>query len=88
MWSAKYLYQPLPPPRALGCPLGHAVEVVHLRRFGLADGLGITSVLVALAWLPGSADPLTYIKLLMLFGGGLAIAPAVIMRRKQLGRPS
>jgi O-antigen ligase len=59
-----------------------------MKRFGLADGLGLVSALVALAWLPGAADPLTYIKLLFLIGGGLALAPAVFMRWKSLGRPS
>jgi len=57
-------------------------------KFSLADGLGIVGALVALAWLPGSADPLTYVKLLVLTGGGLALAPAVSMRWKALGRPS
>jgi O-antigen ligase len=59
-----------------------------VRRFGLADGVGIVGALVALSWLPGAADPLTYIKLLVLIGGGLALAPAVVMRWKRLGRPS
>ena len=59
-----------------------------MRRFGLPDGLGIVASLVALAWLPGAADPLTYIKLLLLIGGGLALSPAVFMRWKALGRPS
>jgi O-antigen ligase len=59
-----------------------------MRKFGLADALGIVASLVALAWLPGAADPLTYIKLLLLIGGGLALAPAVFMRWKAMGRPS
>ena len=59
-----------------------------MKKFGLADGLGVVASLVALAWLPGSADPLTNVKLLVLTGGGLAIAPAVIIRWKALGRPS
>jgi O-antigen ligase len=59
-----------------------------MRKFGLPDALGIVGALVALAWLPGAADPLTYIKLLMLGAGGLAVAPAVVMRWKTMGRPS
>lgn len=59
-----------------------------MRRIGLADGIGIVGVLVALAWLPGAADPLTYIKLLLLIGGGLALAPAVFLRWKALSRSS
>ena len=51
-----------------------------VKRFGLADLLGIVGALVALAWLPGSADPLTYVKLLMLLAGGLAVGPAVFVR--------
>ena len=59
-----------------------------MRKFGLADALGIVASLVAMAWLPGAADPLTNIKLLLLVGGGLALAPAAFMRWKALGRPS
>ena len=59
-----------------------------MRRFGFADGIGIVGVLVAVAWLPGAADPLTYIKLLLLVGGGLALAPAVFLRWRAIGRPS
>jgi O-antigen ligase len=58
-----------------------------VKRFGLADLLGIVGALVALAWLPGSADPLTYVKLLMLLAGGLAVGPAVFVRWKASGRP-
>jgi O-antigen ligase len=58
-----------------------------MRRFGLADAVGVVAVLVALAWLPGAADPLTLIKLLVLSAGGLAIAPAVAMRWRAAGRP-
>ena len=59
-----------------------------MRRYVLADALGIIAVLVALAWLPGAADPLTNIKLLFLVGGGLAIAPAVVYRWVKQPRPS
>jgi len=59
-----------------------------MRKFGLADGLGIVGALVALAYLPGQADPLTYPKLLILIGGGLILAPVVIMRWRALQRPS
>lgn len=59
-----------------------------MRKVGLADALGVVASLVALAWLPGAADPLTYIKLLLLVGGGLALAPAVFQRWKVMGRPS
>ena len=58
-----------------------------MRKLGLADCLGLIAVLVAVAWLPGAADPLTYIKLLFLSVGGLAIAPTVIVRWRALGRP-
>jgi O-antigen ligase len=64
------------------------MEVGLVRKFGLADALGIVGSLVAIAWLPGSADPLTYVKLLILAAGGLAVAPAVYVRWKGLGRPS
>ena len=47
-----------------------------MRRFGLPDVLGVTAVLVAIVWIPGAADPLTYAKLLFLAAGGLAAAPA------------
>ena len=56
-------------------------------RLGLADALGIVVSLVALAWLPGAADPLTNIKLLFLVAGGLAVSPALIVRWMALGRP-
>jgi O-antigen ligase len=59
-----------------------------MRKLGLPDALGLVASLVALAWLPGAADPLTYIKLLLLIGGGLALAPAVYMRWKAMGRPT
>ena len=59
-----------------------------MRRFGLADALGIVASLVALAWLPGAADPLTYIKLLILAAGGMAIAPGVFLRWRAVGRRS
>ena len=58
-----------------------------MRRFGLADALGIVGSLVAIAWLPGATDPLTYIKLLFLAAGGLAVAPAVASRWMAQGRP-
>jgi O-antigen ligase len=58
-----------------------------VQRFGLADAIGLVGVLVALAWLPGAADPLTGIKLLVLLAGGLAVAPATALRWKQMGRP-
>jgi O-antigen ligase len=54
----------------------------------LPDALGLVAVLVALVWLPGAADPLTYIKLLILVAGGLALAPAVILRWRAVGRRS
>jgi O-antigen ligase len=59
-----------------------------MRRFGLADTLGIAAALVALAWLPGAADPLTNIKLLVLAAGGLVVAPAAILRWKSMDRRS
>jgi O-antigen ligase len=51
-----------------------------MRRFGLADGLGIVAALTAVMYLPGLVDPLTYPKLLVLAAGGLALAPAVYLR--------
>ena len=57
-----------------------------MRKFGLADGLGIVAVLTAIAYLPGVVDPLTYPKLLMLAAGGLALAPAVFLRWRAMGR--
>lgn len=61
---------------------------VNVRKFGLPDALGIVAALVALAWLPGAADPLTNAKLLALAAGGLAVAPAVVLRWRAMGRPS
>lgn len=58
-----------------------------MRKFGLADALGLVAALTALAWWPGAADPLTYVKLLVLASGGLALAPAVYLRWKGIGRP-
>jgi hypothetical protein len=59
-----------------------------VRRFGFADALGIVAGLVALAWLPGATDPLTYVKLLVLLAGGLALAPAAFLRWKAMARPT
>jgi len=44
--------------------------------------------LVALAWLPGATDPLTYVKLLVLLAGGLALAPVAFLRWKAMARPA
>jgi hypothetical protein len=52
------------------------------------EGDRVGGPLVALAWLPGAADPLTYVKLLFLAAGGLALAPAVYLRWKAMGRPT
>ena len=51
-----------------------------MRRFGLADGVGLVAALVAVAYLPGLADPLTYPKLFVLAAGGLALLPAALLR--------
>ena len=51
-----------------------------MRRFGLADGVGLIAALVAVAYLPGLADPLTYPKLFVLAAGGLALLPAAALR--------
>lgn len=51
-----------------------------MRRFGLADGVGLVAALVAVAYLPGLADPLTYPKLFALVVGGLALLPAAVLR--------
>ena len=59
-----------------------------MRKMYFADALGIVASLVALVWMPGAADPLTYVKLLILGAGGLALAPASAVRWKALGRPS
>ncbi len=59
-----------------------------MRRFGLADGLGLVAALTAFVWLPGSADPLTYPKLIVLAAGGLALAPFVAHRWIRGGRPA
>ena len=59
-----------------------------MRKFGLADGLGIVAVLGAIAYFPGQADPLTYPKLMALAGGGLFLAPAVIIRWRAQGKPT
>jgi O-antigen ligase len=57
-----------------------------VRKFGLADGLGLVGALVAIAYVPSGVDPLTYPKLLILVAGGLALAPAVVQRARS--RPS
>lgn len=77
-------------PHNRGCslqptPKGQGIGV---RRFGLADLLGLVAGMVAVAWLPGAADPLTYGKLLVLVAGGLALAPAVVVRWRDLDRPA
>jgi O-antigen ligase len=59
-----------------------------MRKFGLADTVGIVGSLVAFAWLPGSADPLTYVKLMALAAGGLLVAPAALARWRKIGRQS
>ena len=51
-----------------------------MRRFGLADCVGLVAALVAVAFLPGLSDPLTYPKLLVLAAGGLALLPATFLR--------
>lgn len=56
-----------------------------MRRFGLADAVGLVAALVALAWIPGWVDPLTYPKLLVLIVGGLAILPPTILRFRREG---
>lgn len=58
-----------------------------MKRWGLADGLGIVGALVALAYWPGATDPLTYPKLLVLAAGGLALVPAVVRRWTRQPRP-
>lgn len=58
-----------------------------MKKFGLADGLGIVAALVAVAYLPGVVDPLTYPKLLVLAAGGLALSPAVFLRWRRSSRP-
>jgi O-antigen ligase len=57
-----------------------------VRRFGFPDLLGVIAAGVAIVWLPGSADPLTYVKLLVLAGGGLALAPMAIHRWRSSGK--
>jgi len=59
-----------------------------MRRFGLADGIGLVAALTAVAFLPGQADPLTYPKLFFLAAGGLALAPFVVHRWKSQSRPT
>lgn len=59
-----------------------------MRSFGLADGLGIVGALVAVTYLPGQIDPLTYPKLLVLAGGALFLAPFVVQRWRTRGRPA
>lgn len=58
-----------------------------MRKFGLADGIGLVGALAAIAYMPGMADPLTYPKLMVLLAGGLALAPAVLLRWRH-NRPS
>jgi len=58
-----------------------------MRKFGLADALGLVGALVAVAYLPGVVDPLTYPKLLVLVAGGLALSPAVYLRWRSQARP-
>jgi O-antigen ligase len=59
-----------------------------MRKFGLADGIGLVGALAAIAYVPGMVDPLTYPKLLVLLAGGLALAPAVFLRWRRQGRPA
>lgn len=57
----------------------------EVRGIGLADGVGLVAACVALAWLPGAVDPLTYIKLLVLVGGAGLTAPFAFIRWKSGG---
>lgn len=59
-----------------------------MRRVGLADGLGIVAALTAVMYVPGFADPFAFPKLLVLFAGGLALAPAVFLRWRSGPRPA
>ena len=51
-----------------------------MRKFGLADLVGIISALVALTLVPGLTDPATYTKLLVLAAGGLGLLPIAVWR--------
>ena len=59
-----------------------------MKKFGLADGLGIVGVLVAVGWAPMLFDQLTSAKLLALACGGLFLAPFVVIRWRAIGRPT
>lgn len=59
-----------------------------MKRFGLADALGIVGALAAIASMPGLKDTLTPVKLLALAAGGVCLAPAVAARWRAMGRPS
>lgn len=58
---------------------GHR-ERGDVRRFGLADALGLTVTAVALVYFQGMADPASYPKLLVLVVGASAAAPWVAHR--------
>lgn len=49
-------------------------------RIGLGDATGIVAALVAVAYVPGLVDPLTYPKLLVLSAGGVALLPSALSR--------
>ncbi len=57
-----------------------------MKKLGLADGLGIVGVLVAVAWAPMLLDQLTSAKLLALACGGLFLAPFVVIRWRAIGK--
>ena len=51
-----------------------------VKKFGYADLTGIVAALAAIFFVPGLSDPLTYTKLLVLAGGGIALLPVAIWR--------
>ena len=58
-----------------------------MRRFGLPELLGIITSLVCFAWWSPTSDYLAGPKLVILFGGGVALLPAAIYRWRSGRRP-
>ena len=54
-------------------------------QYGLGDAAGIVAALVAIAYIPGLVDPLTYPKLLVLSAGGVALLPSALRRLSAQG---
>jgi len=58
----------------------------NVKKFGYPDLVGVVAALVAIAFVPGLNEPLTYPKLFVLAAGGIALLPAALWRWRKSGR--